>query len=189
MARVKIRLNGTTPLLQHNGRLADPINEHARALAEVTAKRKKTLDDHREIARREFIGGLVQSEDGSPCITAEQLLACLRAGAKKRRLGTAVQAGVIVEDDAKLSFSGPKDMAKRFSDGHFDRRPMRTSSGKTARTRPRFDDWSCVCDLTVMEDIIDVPSVIESFQVAGEQVGIGDSRPQFGRFTIEVIEQ
>ena len=46
----RIRLVGTRPMIQHNARLANPLDPYTQALAKITGKRKKTLEDH-EIGR------------------------------------------------------------------------------------------------------------------------------------------
>ena len=55
---MKITIEGTRPLLMHNGDLADPMSEGAKKLAAVSKKRSKSEDDFVELARVEFEGGL-----------------------------------------------------------------------------------------------------------------------------------
>ena len=52
------RIIGASPLLHHNGQLADPLNPHAKAMARVSSKRKKTEADHAELSDLEFMGSL-----------------------------------------------------------------------------------------------------------------------------------
>ena len=35
MNEIKLRIEGTAPLMMHNGQLADPMNEHTRRLKEA----------------------------------------------------------------------------------------------------------------------------------------------------------
>src|SRR5882757_911382 len=65
--RIRLRLEGTRPLLMHSGRLADPLDPAALDLAHITAKRPKTRADLEEISRREWYGGL-WLHGGRPCI-------------------------------------------------------------------------------------------------------------------------
>ena len=70
------RIIGVSPLLLHNGQLADPLDEQVRAIAQVTAKRRKTEADHHRLAELEFKGSLYLRE-GRPCIPEEMMEAAL----------------------------------------------------------------------------------------------------------------
>ena len=50
METLKIRLIGETPLMIHNNRLANPLNEYSRELKKLTKKRDKTDADVMEIS-------------------------------------------------------------------------------------------------------------------------------------------
>ena len=65
--RMKFRLTGVSPLVKHNGRLANPWDPMAKALKAVAGERAKTDADFEELARIEFLGGLYVCENG-PCI-------------------------------------------------------------------------------------------------------------------------
>lgn len=52
------RITGIAPLLMHNGRLADPLDPHSKALADAARRRGKIEADHLEIARLEFLDSL-----------------------------------------------------------------------------------------------------------------------------------
>ena len=82
---VELRITGASPLLCHNGQLADPLSPHAKAMPLVSGKRKKTKADHAQLADLEFMGSLYFS-GGAPCIPAEMMEAALaRAAAQERR--------------------------------------------------------------------------------------------------------
>jgi hypothetical protein len=51
--------------------------------------------------------------------------------------------------------------------------------------RPIFQEWSAVITLNVEDTLINPTRVDEWLDVAGTQIGIGDWRPQNGRFTVE----
>ena len=65
---------GGSPLVMHNERLADPLDEYVRDIAKLSRKRQKTEADHLEIARLEFLGGLYLNGDGVPSVAAVALL-------------------------------------------------------------------------------------------------------------------
>ena len=61
---LRFRITGAAPLLMHNGRLADPLDEHARAMARVADKRPKTEADHLRLAELELIELLADQAAG-----------------------------------------------------------------------------------------------------------------------------
>src|SRR6202000_1931549 len=66
--KVRTDLVGTTELLMHNVRLANPDDPFAKAISRISSKRKKTEEDRREMAHLEWMGSLYTSsrDDFSP---------------------------------------------------------------------------------------------------------------------------
>ena len=183
-----LRLIGTAPLLMHAGRLADPLDEYAVALHRVTSKRVKTVADHRQIARIEWRGGLWLSS-GSPCVPAEAIEAAMVAAGRTRRAGGLVRAAMHVRESPRLIHRGSEDLDALFEDPRFVHRcGVRVGTRRTMRTRPRFDEWSLDVALTFMPTSIDAATLLEIAGMAGLMVGIGDFRPRFGRFRVEMAE-
>jgi hypothetical protein len=182
---LKFKITGVAPLLMHNGQTADPLNPHSKSIAEITSKRKKTEADHREVARREFFAGLYLM-NGEPCIPGEMMEAALVKGAMKEKRGPAAKAGLIVEDNSSLHYDGPRTAEDLWADERFRLRvPAKIQAARVIRTRPRFDGWSAVVVVEFLPSLLN-PTDVRSFLVtAGEQIGIGDWRPRFGRFTVE----
>ena len=185
---IKIRLIGDRPLLMHSGRLADPLDEIARNLAKVTSKRMKTRADHEEIARIEWYGGLWLS-DGRPCIPSEAIEASFATAARAKKRAKQARAGVMVMGPSLLDYDGPRDIDKLWKDPEFRlRRPVRVGNARTMRTRPRFSIWRADAVVTFMPTLLDRAEMLDIFGIAGSQEGIGDWRPRYGRFTVELIE-
>lgn len=182
---ITFRLVGTAPLLMRSGRLADPLDDYAVALARVTSKRAKTPSDHRAAARLEWLGGLWLA-DGRPCIPAEALEAALVAGAKARRAGTVFRAAVAVRDSLTLEHDGPADLEELYADRRFALRcGVRVNNRTVVRTRPRFPLWSATATVSYLPDMVDLATLRDVARLAGDMVGIGDWRPRFGRFRVE----
>lgn len=181
---LSFRIVGVSPLLMHNGQLSDPLSPFSRSLAEVHSKRKKTDADHLELARREYYGGLYMS-NGAPCIPGEMLEAMMIGGAKKEKMGNQAKAGIIVEGNPALEYEGPKDPKDLWEDPRFQlRTSARVGMARVQRTRPRFDDWALSFEVKFLPSLINAKSVRSFLVVAGEQIGIGDWRPRFGRFEV-----
>lgn len=191
MATLKIKLTGAAPLLMHSERLVDPTNEHTKRVAEMAkrAKSSKTEAAYAALKRAEWEGGMYLDEKGRPCIPASNILAALGDGARKSKQGKAVKSGVFcaVENFA-LEYDGPTKLDELFADGRFiDYRGTKVTTARVMRCRPRFPEWSCVVEIVYIEEVIARETVLRAFELGGMLAGIGDYRPQHGRFSIEVV--
>lgn len=181
---LSFKITGVAPLLMHNGQLADPTNPHSRSIAEVTGKRKKTDADHVEMGRREFFGSLYLM-GGEPCIPGEMLEAALIKGAMKEKRGPQAKAGLLVENNVRLDYDGPRDPKVLWADERFRLRvAVKIKQAKVMRTRPRFDGWSAVVEMKFLPSMLNERELRGFLVTAGEQIGIGDWRPRFGRFSV-----
>ena len=184
---LRFRVIGASPLLMHNGQLADPLNAHSKAIAQVAAKRRKTEADHLRLAELEFLGSLYLS-GGAPCIPAEMIEAALVKAAGQERRGAKAKSGLVVRKNLRLEYEGPKDPHALWKDEAFRlRSPARVGTAKVMRTRPMFNAWEAELALDFLPTLLN-PSDVEGFLViAGEQIGIGDWRPRFGRFSVAAL--
>jgi hypothetical protein len=185
MNTTKIKIKGLTPILLHNGRLADPINPFTLALAKLTGKKSKTIADHEAIAKAEWLGGLYSDDNNQVCLPGEVIESCLVEGAKKQKLGKVAKAGIVVFGDFVLEYKGPKSIEGLWADGGFLKRmAVRVGQARVIRTRPMFSAWGCSFDVQWDPNMIkDEDSLIEIAHAAGMS-GIGDYRPKFGRFEV-----
>lgn len=189
MSSMKFRITGISPLLLHNGQTSDPLNEWSKKLKKVTSKRNKTDEDHAEIGRIEWFAGLY-TESGRIIIPSDLIDACLLNGARRNKLGRQYQSGCYVKEVSPLEFDG-NDLAleKLFERGQNALRvAVRVGTAKTMRTRPMFNAWSTTFEVEYFDDTLDSDQVEMIARVAGEQIGIGDWRPRYGRFKSELVE-
>jgi len=183
----RFRITGASPLLMHNGLLADPLNPHAKGLAQIASRRRKTEADYLRLAELEFLGSLYLS-GGVPCIPAEMIEAALVKAAAQERRAPKARDGLVVRDDLRLEYDGPTDPHALWADGAFRlRSPVRVGAVRIMRTRPQFKAWAAELAVDFLPTLLN-PQDVRSFLVtAGEQVGIGDWRPRFGRFWVEDV--
>jgi hypothetical protein len=185
--RLRLKLTSAGPMLMAASRLADPLDPDAIRLAAITAKRKKTISDHRRIADIEFVGKL-WTHKGRVCIPPDALEKACEEAAKTRNGGAAAAAAILVEEPALLEYDGPQDIKGLTKNENFRfRKLVRVRKALTPRTRPRFESWSAVVSITFLSTVVNREQVIEYFRIAGSQIGIGDWRKRHGRFTIEVL--
>lgn len=184
MKTVKVIIEGSGPMLMHSDRTANPLNPQTKALKVVTSKRKKTDEDHYEIARLEFIASCYYN--GKWYLPSANIEAMLLASAKHFKMGTIIKQALIIPDDATFEFSDdklkPEDLFH--VDEYVDQRTVKISQAKNIRTRPIFNSWKSVFVCWLDTDKMNVEQLIQIIENAGKYVGIGDYRPRFGKFTI-----
>lgn len=189
--QIKVTIGGPK-LLMHNGRLADPLDPATRVLKEVQHKKTKSDDDHSEIARLEFLGGLYIDDEIGPYIPGEAVLRMLEQGARQKKRGAKVAPVSIVEDQVALQYDGPRDETSLWENPKFrDRRAVVVGRSRVIRTRPKFTDWKLSFTIDIPEGVPVNPSDIEEALIdAGMFVGLGDFRPgspkrgKFGMFNV-----
>lgn len=181
--QLRFRITGVAPLVQHNGRLANPLDPIAKQMKRVSGKRQKTDADFEELARLEFLGGLYLS-DGAPCIPGELIEATLVEAARKAKRGQQAKAGVLSVGNFPLEYEGPKTPDELWADERFRLVVgVKVQRNKVMRTRPIFRDWAAEISVDFMPDQLNRSEVEEMVRTAGQIIGIGDWRPKFGRFS------
>jgi hypothetical protein len=185
--RLKFRLAGASPLICHNGQLADPLNSISKEMERVSSKRAKTDADFEELARLEFLGGLYL-DNGEPCIPGEVIEAALVEAAKKMRRGQQAKAGIISQGNFPIQYDGPRTANELWADERFRLvAGVKVQRNKVMRTRPIFREWASEISVDFMPGQLNRSEVEEMVRTAGTVVGIGDWRPKFGRFMAQAI--
>lgn len=185
MARVTLRLEGTSPLLMHNVQLADPDNEFAKEISNYTSKRRKTEEDRVGISHWEWLGGLYLGE-GGPVIPTQNVKKSLIQTGKISRLGTAVQRAFIpIGLEVPLEYDGPRTPSELWELKRFvHRAPAKVGTSTVIRTRPCFPDWAITVEAEVLTDVLDLDDFTDLVARAGIVEGLGDGRSMgYGRYT------
>lgn len=193
MKTLKCTWTGLRPCILHNGLLADPTNEIVIAMKKITAKKaKKTDADNEELARLEWLGGLYRGEDGSIVMPSDNIERCIQEGARKSRLGKDAQAAVFCTgSEYKIIHPALRgDPVKLYGDPRFTiRKGVKITTNRIIRVRPMIPTgWMLKFELEFDDSIINERNLIQAMLDAGAIVGLGDWRPKFGRFTVEVEE-
>ena len=186
---VKFQLKSDCPMIVHNGQTADPLNKWSKALKAVSGKRKKTDADYEELARLEFFAGLYMGKSG-PIIPAANIDSMLINAAKKNREGPMAKSGAFCLTDVDMIYDGPRTPEEMWDDGNFRHVAIvRVQMARVARTRPVFKEWSAVVSLQIEDSVVNVKQVEDWFHIAGTQIGLGDWRPQHGRFSAQRVNE
>lgn len=189
MEQINIKINGTSPLMMHSDRLANPLLADTKMHKSLTSKRKKTDDDHLAIARSEFVSSCYWTKDDSFFIPGPNLDATFLAGAKLQKLGTHWKRGALVlENRVKLIHPGPKTPDLLWeSPENVDCRGVKVGTAKIMRYRPIFLKWSAELTVSLNADVLNVEEAKKAIEDAGALIGVCEYRPRFGRFAVQYV--
>lgn len=190
-------------IMMHNEQLANPFNPYTQELAKLTKKRGKSLEDHQEIARIEFQGGLYFDEKAGPYVPARCLNKMLVMGARRRKLGKQFEQMVMVDREVNpLEYTGPRtrkalwEAKPKGGDGtdptitrlFADQRLVGINAARTLRTRPLFTNWSCSFVIRVLDGAVNEADVKTALEAA-QHIGLLDGRPIYaGQFRVVAFE-
>jgi hypothetical protein len=191
MKTLKATWTGIRPLVMHNGLMADPTNDYTRRIKAITNKGSKKLTDtdHEERDRLEWEAGLYWSEEDGLIIPSDNIERCIQLGAQKSRIGKDVQAAVFcVEPQVPVDYDGPRNKEKLYADPRFSlRKGVKVQKARIIRVRPLIPTgWKITFNVEFDDTIVNARALAKAMTDAGALVGLGDWRPKFGRFLVEV---
>lgn len=184
-ATFSVLIKGTTSLLQHrfsNEAEADSNSASRKIMVTRGTPREEAEKVVYRDAKNQFyfpgaaIGRLLREAGGGHKLKGS------RKSAKY-----VVPAAVLVMEDAITINNGD---GKPVKDYEVDSRPVTipATKGRVMRHRPRFDQWSAKFNVRVNEDILPTDFVQQLLTEGGQQIGIGDYRPEkggpFGTFIV-----
>lgn len=186
--KVTLHLQGTRPMLHHNGRLANPLDPWTQEVKALAAKRKKTDEDLIALCRAEARGAIYETSEGLVGFPTQNVWRCVYDAATAFRRGADIKRALSFEDSSPpLLVAGSMVTVEDFlTFENIDYRPVAVQRAKTMRARPIVRDWSCTHHFELLEDVIDPRDLAPILERAGRLVGLGDWRPTYGTFTAEV---
>lgn len=196
MKTLEIEIAGSGMLLQHNVRLANPMDPITQLIGESHKQMKRKGADkdsiREEVADLEFKGGLYLDRSNRLCIPARLVFAMFHEGAKLTRGGADFLRSVtVVGESFPLQHSGPSDFESLWARrAEFRHQAMVTvGTSKVLRTRPAFQDWSTTVIVAYNPDGIEEGDLLRYIRDAGLFCGLGDGRSklQAGRYEIRKV--
>ena len=204
----RAELTSLAPLLLSNNMCSDPLSEAAKIKKQFTSKRTKSEADHKNLRVIDWVYSGYWSEPGKviiddatntvsfegfadPYLPSQNFQRCLRNGAAAFKLGKEVERALIVENEAKIEYDGPRTAAEMLRQPRFIlTSPVVRMKTTNWVTRLIIPQWSVKYELTVDDDRISVDALERIIGAAGRFEGLGTWRPRYGRFigTLDELE-
>lgn len=187
MKTVKVEIRGTTPLLIHR------FGESAETKGATRAIPADRSDPRAEATKAAYI-----APDGTYYFNAFAIPGCMgAAGVNHKQTGTRKSLRYVVPSAVRMTTDTVTIMNGHGPATSFevDGRPVTipATKGRIMRYRPRFDEWGAEFDLVINDALLSPAMAHQLLVEAGEQVGIGDFRPEkrgpFGTFRVTKFEE
>lgn len=191
-----VEIVGETPLLIHNGRTANPLDEFAKALKTVTSKRKKTEEDLEKILDIQWNSSLYWNDKIGLYMPVENLQAALFKACKKHKMGNSVSGFVFNE---KLGFpilvEGHESLeALRANPAYRFVKAVTIQRSKTLSCRAMFNEWALNFNFSIDLGLLTEDDVKMILNTMTNRIGLGvwtPSHPKpgnYGKFTIKSLK-
>jgi hypothetical protein len=195
-----VLLEGLLPSLQHNGRLANPLNFWCKEMKKYSSKRKKTDEDHEKIMEIEYKGGMylrndqsdlrdIFHDEASPLVwPGDNTHAMIKEGAKLDKNGKLIDSGLFCLEDARLIYDGPQTRGDLWDAGDEFRLVKKTKRGVMS-CRTMIPEWKCEFNLYFSPNAINYEDIVKALEKAGEYIGFTDWPRRYGLFKVLKIEK
>jgi hypothetical protein len=189
MKTIRFKIESSMALLQHDDKTANPLNEYAKKLKEITKIRKKSDEDHMEMARIEWRASLYFNEQERYHIKAECFEGTFLQASKAFKQGTIFKQAVQILNNPTFKFRHDKLSPEQLFEmnEYKDFRTVKVSTSKIIRCRPIFHEWNTEVEIYYDENRIDENEITKIVEYGGQYIGVCDYRPKFGRFTATKI--
>ena len=187
--QIEFILRGTSPLLCHNPQMVDPECEFAREIKKISGKKKKTDEDHNEIAKLEWMGGLYTAAVGGRTVVSQpssKVRKCLINAARITRQGKEIERSLIMTQlHVPLIYEGCEkagdpeaEIDRLLADASFHSRlSVGIGAKRVMRTRPSFLPWALVVPAVFLTDAgMNFDQLQNLIDLAGRAERIGDNR-------------
>lgn len=193
MKNLKVTWKGITPLIMHSCQCVNPLHPISKEIRKLNDKprgQKLTEEELERLSDLEWEAGAYWQDELGLYIPGENVEATIRNGAKANKKGKDIEKYVNVTD-LYIPFNYGENLSKEELINRYEYRDTRTmvvGRARIIRTRPRFDQWRITFNLMYDENKIDLDTIVNAMEYAGNYVGLCDSRPKYGKFA-PIVEE
>lgn len=199
MKLIEASIRGTSALLMHNVRLANPFDPYTKRIVEFTKSKKVKGADKEavseDLARAEWEGGLYhtateRSNEGiGPYLPARNLHKAVLEAARMTKEGPSVERGsFLIVQKFGLLYEGPRGVQELYDAGFVDQQVVVVGQARVVRTRPMFAEWAADVSFAVDPEVCDAERFLHFLKQAGLFKGVCDGHKGIfgmGRFKVE----
>lgn len=184
-----LHVEGIRPMLQHNGRLANPLDPYTRRLKAISGKRGKTDQDLADMAAIESRGSCWETSDGLMGVPVAAVWRSIYDGAKAFKLGADVKRALLPTDEVvPLTINGKTVSADEHAIESMDYRSVKVGTSRTMRARVIVrPPWSFDVSMELLDEILNPHMLAPVFVRSGAVVGLGDWRPTYGTYLMRSV--
>lgn len=190
MKKLVFEVKGTTPLMLGNPQTVNPFNDYAKAIKEITAKRKKTEEDTLELFRLKWLSSVYWNAEIGYYIPSSHFLKTIESAAKEMKMGKKIIQSLIIPEDSVLEFkhSGiePKDLYNSNPE-YIDIRDGVIQRARVSVVRMIVNSWKTKVALWFDENQLDEGDIVRFFENAGLRFGVGTYRQRYGKFVVKKL--
>lgn len=191
-----IEIEGDTPLLIHNGRTSNPLDEYSKKMKLITSKRKKTEEDLEKLLDIQWHASLYWNDKIGLYMPVENLFASLFKACKKHKMGNSVSAFIFGE---KLGFpiitEGHTDLTalEKRTECRFVK-AVTIQRAKTLSCRAIFNEWAIKWSFTLDQLIMNQSDAEMIIETMSSRIGLGVWTPShmkpgnYGKFKIKSMK-
>ncbi len=200
--KYNVHIKGATPLIMHCDKACNPLYPLSKKIKEITCLRKKTDDHHLALARLEFEAALYFDKKIGVYMPSKCLQGCIKAAAKKFKLGKQTKA-VILDEALGYPLISYKDQNVESLYNDVNEEGERTyvyvenlvvGMSRIVRTRPIFQKWEVKFSLILDTELLPEKDLEMILETAGYEYGLCELRPgratgNYGTFTVEEFKK
>ena len=168
MRKIKVKVKGKAPLLMNRFSVEEKIS----------SRTKKVYDPKEEAERK-----IYRTDSGKLYLPNTHFKASMiKSGtdfkmAGKKSYKEYVKAGIFIE---------PEEIILDPQKYEIHEEAVVIQRARVMSWRPKFKEWSCEFEIEVADEMLNADILKEILIAAGKYKGVGDHRPEYGRF--EVVE-
>lgn len=167
--KINVEIKGVAPMLQH--RFDETIG---------TKKKKMVYDSKEDAERAAYKNGKGYYTPNTHIKTAMVKASTDFVYKGKKTYKDYIKSGVFIE---------PMELTLTPQKYSINKMAVVINRSRIIRCRPQFDNWSLKFIIDIIDENLDKTVIKEILEAAGKYKGIGDNRPEYGRFKITKFKE